>query len=357
MYDWSKAYDNQFHTLGIQSFIDNNVRNCLIPILISYLQDRKMIVKWNEAKSDIKDLPGGGAQGTLIGPLEYFSQSNNSSNIVPITDRFKFVDDLSVIEIIQLASKIISHNFKFNVASDIGLHGQYIDGASLNSQIYTESIQEWTKNQQMVLNEKKTKYMVFNFTDNFQFNTRILLNNILLECHDETTLLGVKIQKDLKWESNTQLIIKKAYARMRLLTNLIKFNVNIQDLVLIYIIYIRSKLEYCCTVWHSTLTNDQSTDLERVQKVAIRTILKDPEIDYDVALKKVKLQRLDNRREELCLQFAQKCVKSSKNQHLFPMNIGNERNLRDKETFQVPFACTDRLKNSAIPYMARLLNK
>ena len=157
MYDWSKAYDNQDHTLGIQSFIDNNVRNCLIPILISYLQDRKMIVKWNEAKSDIKDLPGGGAQGTLIGPLEYFSQSNNSSNIVPITDRFKFVDDLSVIEIIQLASKIISHNFKLNVASDIGLHGQYIDGASLNSQIYTESIQEWTKNQQMVLNEKKNQ--------------------------------------------------------------------------------------------------------------------------------------------------------------------------------------------------------
>ena len=105
---------------------------------------------------------------------------------------------------------------------------------------------------------------------------------------------------------------------MRLITNLMSFNIPIIDLVLIYIMYVRSKLEYCCVVWHSSLTQDQGTDLERVQKVAVRTILRDPEIDYDLALEKVGLQRLDLRREELCLRFLQKCAKSPKNSHMFP---------------------------------------
>ena len=243
-----------------------------------------MIVKWNETFSDSKDLPGGGAQGTILGPLEYFSQSSSSADSVPITDRFKFVDDLSIIEIVQLISKVVSYNFKHHIASDIGEHGNFIPGNSLKVQSYSNDIQNWTVNQKMVLNETKTKYMVFNFTDNYQFNTRIYVNNTQLECVNSTTLLGVKIQDDLRWESNTNAIIKKAYSSMRIITNLIKFNVSTRDLIIIYIIYVRSVLEYCCTVWHNSLTIEQSTDIERVQKVAIRTILNNFEIEYEDAL-------------------------------------------------------------------------
>ena len=45
--DWSKAFDRQDPKLGIKSFIRNGVRPTLIPILMSYFQDRKMIVKWH----------------------------------------------------------------------------------------------------------------------------------------------------------------------------------------------------------------------------------------------------------------------------------------------------------------------
>ena len=354
MYDWAKAFDNQDHTLGIQSFIDNNVRNSLIPILINYMEHRKMVVSWNHAKSEIKELPGGGAQGTLLGPLEYLSQSNKSADSVPLTDKFKYIDDLSVIEIIQLASKIVSYNFKNHVASDIGIHGQYLPGKELLSQYYADSIQNWTTQQKMQLNEAKSKYIVFNYTNNFHFDTRIFINNILLECVESTKLLGVYIQNNLKWDSNTREIIKKGYARMRLITNLIKFDVPQNDLVLIYILFIRSLLENCCVVWHSSLTNEQSTDIERVQKVAIRTILLDYEIEYDEALLKVNLQRLDTRREELCLNFSKKCTKSKKNSNMFPLNSTNRTS---KEKFHVPMAHTERFKNSAIPYMSQLLNK
>ena len=206
----------------------------------------------------------------------------------------------------------------------------------------------------MHLNESKTKYIVFNYTNKFQFNTRLYISNTLLESVDTTKLLGVKIQNDLKWESNTRAIIKKAYARMTLITKLIKFSIPQKDLVILYIQYIRSLLENCCVVWHSSLTIEQSIDIERVQKVAIRTILLDYEIKYKDALQKVNLQRLDDRRKEICLKFAKKCTNSSKNSNMFPPNTTSRT---QNEKFKVPFAHKERYRKSAIPYMAQLLNK
>ena len=121
---------------------------------------------------------------------------------------------------------------------------------------------------------------------------------------------------------------------------------------LIFIIFIRSKLENCAVVWHSSLTKEQSTDLERVQKVAVRTILGNFDIEYEDALEKLKLERLDKRREDLCLEFAKKCVQNPKNENMFPKNV-----TKSKENYIVPFAHKERFRNSPIPYMARLLNK
>jgi hypothetical protein len=63
MIDWKGAFDRQCHKLGVQSFLNNGVRKSLIPILISYFQNRQMSVKWNGCHSTPHSLPGGGAQG------------------------------------------------------------------------------------------------------------------------------------------------------------------------------------------------------------------------------------------------------------------------------------------------------
>ena len=67
MVDWKQAFDRQCHTLGVQSFIKNGVRDSLIPLLISYFQNRKMKVKWNGHTSREYEMNGGGAQGGLPG--------------------------------------------------------------------------------------------------------------------------------------------------------------------------------------------------------------------------------------------------------------------------------------------------
>ena len=64
---------------------------------------------------------------------------------------------------------------------------------------------------------KKSNIMIFNFTRNNQFSTRLKMNGEVLPIIKETKLLGTVITDDLKWERNTCEIIKKANRRLLLL--------------------------------------------------------------------------------------------------------------------------------------------
>ena len=209
----------------------------------------------------------------------------------------------------------------------------------------------------MQLNTDKSKYMIFNFTDNHQFNTRLSLENNILEQVSEQSLLGVIINDKLTWDSNTDFIVKKAYKRMIILHNLFKFGLPVDELVQIYILYIRSLVENSSVVWHSSLKIAEIRAIERVQKVALKIILNEDFINYSHALKISGLPSLYERRIMLCKKFAINCIRNAKTSHMFPMNmLKTEVNTRYPEKFFVQPARTERLKRSAIPYMQRLLN-
>ena len=60
--DWNSAFVRQCPKLGIESFQKNGVRNSLIPILVSYFQERYQTVKWRGFNSSPKRINGGGPQ-------------------------------------------------------------------------------------------------------------------------------------------------------------------------------------------------------------------------------------------------------------------------------------------------------
>ena len=208
----------------------------------------------------------------------------------------------------------------------------------------------------MKLNKKKTEVMIFNYTSD-KFSTRLYIEETLLEIVKETKLLGTIVTSDLKWKKNTQMLIKKAYQRMIILHKLYGFNVPDSDLVVIYTQYLRSILEQSCQVWHYSITEQESTDIERVQKVAMKVILKDRYIDYEEALERLCLDKLSERREMLCLRFAKKCTKHEHTKDMFPLNQPNTQNLRDTEKYEVTSTNTARLLKSAIPQLQRALNR
>ena len=207
----------------------------------------------------------------------------------------------------------------------------------------------------MKLNVEKTQYMLFNFSTNYQFNTRLNLNGSKIDQVHQTKLLGLVLRDDLKWKSNTDELTRRAYSRMLILRNLYKFDVPVEDLLEIYVLYIRSVVEQSATVWHSSITKGEQRDLERIQKVALKIILKEAYVTYADSLKLTGLETLSARRTKLCLSFARKCTKSDKTSYMFPENKAVVKT-RHREKFHVAAAKTDRFAKSAIPYMQRLLN-
>ena len=183
---------------------------------------------------------------------------------------------------------------------------------------------DWTKENKMLLNKKKSNAMLFNFTNKFQFATRIKMEDDVIEIINETKLLGVMVNDRLNWNSNTAFLVKRANARMRLLHKLVEFEVPQEDLINIYVLYIRSILEQSCQVWHSSLSLENFQDLERVQKNALRIILKDDYLSYSNALNATGLFSLND------------------------VDLTMETRFREK--FKVTAARTERLKNSAVPY-------
>ena len=252
-----------------------------------------MIVKWHQTYSTIRPLNGGGPQGATIGLLEYLSQSNHSADSVSPEDRLKFVDDLTILETVNLLTiGMTLVNLKSQVPNDIPIHNQFVPPQNLKSQENLNNINLWTHNQKMVINQQKTKTMIFSFTQNYQFTTRLHLNGENVEIVPEIKLLGTIIQNDLKWTSNTSMLVKKANSRMQLLHKLSEFGASRDDMKSIYVSHIRSILEHNSVVWHSSLTEENKTDIERIQKSAVKVIMKNKNVEYERALQLLNLEIL-----------------------------------------------------------------
>ena len=119
-------------------------------------------------------------------------------------------DDLTTLEIINLLSiGLQDYDFTNHVPSDVSTNGYFANSVNLKSQGHLDEINTWTINQKIKINIKKTKAMLFYFTRNHQFSTRMKLDNINIELVDEMKILGTIVTFNLSWNQNTQEIIKK----------------------------------------------------------------------------------------------------------------------------------------------------
>ena len=145
---------------------------------------------------------------------------------------------------------------------------------------------------------------------------------------------------------------------MEILRKIASFGASKDDMKQIYFSFVRSQLEQSAVVWHSSLTEENKADLERVQKSAVKIILGGQYNGYRNSLKNLNMETLDERREKLCLNFAKRCLRNEKTSKSFPENSKNHvMKNRKQEKYQVQHANTKRFKESALIYMQNLLNQ
>ena len=103
-----------------------------------------------------------------------------------------------------------------------------------------------------------------------------------------------------------------------MLRSLKSFGFNKSGLVTVYKGHIRPLLEYSDVIWHSSLTSNQTHQLERVPKRALRIILGTDYISYTNALDVFDVDRLSARREQHSLKFARSLPQCSWTSKLLP---------------------------------------
>ena len=79
--------------------------------------------------------------------------------------------------------------------------------------------------------------------------------------------------------------------------------------------YIRSKMEYCCSVWSPTMQGDIN-ELERIQKSFTNKIQGMEDLDYHQRLKELKLYSLERRRERYLTIYAWQMLEGIKENYL-----------------------------------------
>ena len=152
--DWTAAFDRVDPTILTQKSIKIGIRPSIIPILISYLSDRQMKVKFNNALSTSKSLVGRCPQGMMLGSFSYIVASCDNCNTNSeycdcpsdsqgcysdndgCKDSCSYYDDLNILELLILSENINNYDVLSHVPSDIANDQLFIKPESFLMQDY-----------------------------------------------------------------------------------------------------------------------------------------------------------------------------------------------------------------------------
>ena len=125
----------------------------------------------------------------------------------------------------------------------------------------------------MKLNPQKTKEIqVCYSSSDAEPPLSITINGHEITLVPHAKLLGDIISKDLKWILHVDYICKKPAKRSYALRLLKRCSIPADKLVRVFITCIRPVLEYSCEVWHYSLPQYLSDEIERIQRRALRII-------------------------------------------------------------------------------------
>ena len=270
----------------------------------------------------------------------------------------KYVDDLSILERLNLNLALVPSVPTIGPRNQHEQPGLTLPPENSILQHQLSDLLTFTNSNKMKINVKKTKIISFNPSKKYAFLPQLSFPNCEpLEVIHEVRLLGVTITSNLSWQAHVDDISKRATSKLWVLVRFKALGGSIPQLLQVYQTRVRSTLEFASPVFHSSLTLEQSKKIEMVQKKAFAVILGKNYMSYERALLQLNMERLDTRRENISIKFALKCTKSVRHMHMFPPNPNFRANMRCPQPF-LEFSChTSRYFNSAIPSLARLLNK
>ena len=385
--DFSKAFNRMSHNIIVTILSDLNIPTCALRLIISYLTDRSMCIRYHGAVSSDRSMPGGGPQGTLLIVLLFILQVNHAGDPCSVpatlapgvpgpepnpdevsdpkpcqslgtTENKKYVDDLTLLEVLKLKGFLIPKDSFIGPLNFHERHNLHLPPVKTILQHNLRDLLSFTEENKMKINLKKTKIIPFNFTKTMDFIPELSFpGGDPLEVIYQTKLVGVIVDSTLSWGPHVEYTVKNASKKLWLLVRFKSRGATQDQLLTLFQLKIRCIAEFAAPAFHGALTNQQSDDLEMVQKKAFAIILGKGYKSYNNALKVLGQEKLHARRLKLCENFAVKCTKNPRHADMFELKTRNNNFTRQKQKFIEPKCKTDRYYKSAVPFLTRLLNK
>jgi len=247
--DLSKAFDTLDHNILLNKLEYYGVKGNALELFISYLDNRKQVVQYDETTSEQLLIKTGVPQGSILGPLLFIIYINDLTHACELFQPVIYADDTALYSSLEAFDRN-------DLDSD----------EAINAEL--SKINNWFKLNRLSLNSNKTKAMLFHTIQKRVRTPILMLENNEIEFVNEFNYLGIILDSHLNWKSHTMHIAKKIAKTNGIMTRL--KNILPQNiLLLLYNSLILPHMNYGILVWGTHLGT-----LSKVQKKSIRIIMK-----------------------------------------------------------------------------------
>jgi hypothetical protein len=208
----------------------------------SYLTNRKQRVILNGEKSDWSALKGGVPQGSVLGPLFFLVFINDLPEVIQYSKVRLFADDSCLI-----LSDTDTSRMTENINKDLNM------------------IERWANKWKVDFSPPKTEAMFFS-NRHIVLDPIIFLNSEIKIVHTHKHL-GVTLSDDLSWRTHIDEVVYSCSKTLNMM-RLLKYKLDRKTLDIIYINFIRPKMEY----GNILFAGAPKSELDKLNKIELESI-------------------------------------------------------------------------------------
>lgn len=328
--DLSKAFDTINHELLIAKLYAYGFDKDALKIIFSYLNDRYQRTKINTTFSSWTELLQGVPQGSVLGPILFNIYLNDLFFILKESDVCNFADDTTP----YVCDNDIKNLF-LRLEHDCMLT---ID---------------WFEINYMKLNTDKCHLL---FSGNKYEHTWVKLDNDKIWEENKVKLLGITIDKQLKFDNHVLNICSKAGRKLSALTRMLK-ELSFDKKRIVLKAFVESQFSYCPLVWmfHSRELN---TKINRLHERALRLVYNDFSSSFENLLDRDKSFSIHHRNIQYLAMEMYKVVHGltiGTLAEFFTRNQSDGPYLRSESDFKQPQVRTELKGKNSIRYLGPLI--
>lgn len=224
--DLSKAFDTIDHRILIKKLKYYGIVGSACNLMISYLENRKQFVLFENNKSTMSMIDTGVPQGSILGPLLFLVYINDLPFFNNSFNTIMYADDTTLFGNLEDFS---SATLEFDINSKL---------KKLNS---------WFKYNKLSLNTNKSKLMIFRKRKQIK-SIDIQIDGILISETDHFNFLGIVFNNKLTWTNHVSIVEEKVSKTIHIIRRY-QFIYPEHILKMIYTSLIQSKLVYGLLLW------------------------------------------------------------------------------------------------------------